>query len=210
MIDDGTRSILTRLAELERTATRRRRGVITDADPLSVAVSGSEVPYVGVKAIAGIGRLAVDDVVECLVTQNDLIILGRAGAGGGFQEAGPSGSDSGITSGSLTALTSGPSLTVLEAGEYEVTFGMHMQSTGAGVAGLIGALLVDGVGVGGSPNVSTDRLYTVSTAQFGGGKTETTIVVTLAAGDVLTLGRASQSGVAASFQEGYIAIRPAR
>lgn len=208
---DGTLSILRRLNEAERSSVSIRIGLVTDTSPLTVAIGGDEDnPWAGVKVLSDAGRLEVDDIVACLVTQNDVLVLGRLGDGGGFQSAGPAGGDAGVTSASLAALGSGPSLTVQEGGSYAITFGMHMQTTGAGVGGLIGAVLIDGAGQGGTPNVSTDRLYFVSTATFGGATVEKTIVRTLDAGDVLTLARASQSGVAASFQEGYIQIRPAR
>lgn len=209
--DDGTGSILVRLKATERRSLVRRRGEITDTDPLSVVLGGADTTdaYVGVKALADCGRLEVGDVVECLYAQNDVLIIGRAADGGGFQSAGPSGSDTGITSATVTALTSGPSLTVREAGAYAITFGMTMVLTGAGgVGGMVGALLIGGVAQGGA-TLTQDRLY-LATGQNGGATVEKTIIRTLAAGDVLTIGRASPNSVAAAFAEAYISIRPAR
>lgn len=72
---DALRDLLTRLGRLERYLPRYRQGVVTDDNPLSVALGGSDVSYTSVRTIAP--GLAVDDVVAVLVIGNDLIVLGR-------------------------------------------------------------------------------------------------------------------------------------
>lgn len=69
-----------RLDDLDHRATQVRLGVITDTDPLSVALGGSDTPYTTVKQIDA-APLAIDDVVAVLRFGRDLLILGRLSSG---------------------------------------------------------------------------------------------------------------------------------
>ncbi len=74
------RKLVRGFQDLERATATVRIGVITDIDPLSVTIGGSDVPYTSVKAIDG-AALDVDDVVAALTFGRDLLILGRIGDG---------------------------------------------------------------------------------------------------------------------------------
>jgi hypothetical protein len=83
-MDDRTlRNILAQLKDLKRLGVRYRQGEITNTDPLSVALGGSSVPYVGVTAL-DVATLRVGDTVSVLTFAGDLLVLGRIG--GGHQE----------------------------------------------------------------------------------------------------------------------------
>lgn len=72
--DAVLRDILTRLQRLERPQVKHRMGVITDTNPLSVALGGS-TPFTGVQSLSP--DLQVDDIVSVLTFGSDLIVQGR-------------------------------------------------------------------------------------------------------------------------------------
>lgn len=207
MQDDGTRSILERLTSLERNTCVRRLGEVTAVSPLSVDVGASGTAWLDVPALTSAGRLDIGDTVVCLLVGGvDLIVLGRAGGGGGNQEAGPSGSRASVVA-TLVALTSGPSLTVQESGTYIVRVECGAGTTGAGVTGLRVALLVGGVEHG---SANSEQGYFVAQTTNDGGRFAAEWDQALTAGQVLTLGVASTGGIAATFSGGFISIRPVR
>lgn len=75
MNDDTVRDLLRRLAALERRETRPRMAVVTDTNPLMVAIGGSADSY---EAAALDGPLLhVGDVVSVLTFGSDMLVLGR-------------------------------------------------------------------------------------------------------------------------------------
>lgn len=84
-MDDGTRQVLDRLNQMDLRAVVRRVGEVTAVSPLTVAVGGSDTPYVGVPQLASGGALIIGDVVLCLLADGkDLIVLGRIGPPAGW------------------------------------------------------------------------------------------------------------------------------
>lgn len=81
MDDRVTRDLLRRLRHIERRSVRLRRGVVTGASPLDVALGGSDTSYQDVPAV-GDGTFEVDDQVVVLMAGNELIVLGALGATG--------------------------------------------------------------------------------------------------------------------------------
>lgn len=68
--------LLRRLKQLEDRSVKHRIGVVTDTDPLSVALGGSDVPHTSVRCLYA-GPIEEDDVVSCLTFGRDLIVLGK-------------------------------------------------------------------------------------------------------------------------------------
>jgi len=112
MDDRTTRDLLTDLQSLKRDSVRLRKGVVTDTDPLAVALGGSDVSYVGVAAIDGLA-LVTGDVVSVLARGNDLLVVGRTGPG---ILRGTIAADGSITAGA------GFSVNKPSTGNYDVTF----------------------------------------------------------------------------------------
>lgn len=65
-----------RLARLEAESVRLRRGLVTQTDPLAVALGGSDVAYADVRTTSG-APFAVGDAICALVRAGELIVLGR-------------------------------------------------------------------------------------------------------------------------------------
>jgi len=73
MDDAAIRELLQRLGIIERTAVRYRQGIVTDDNPLAVALGGSDVPFVDLRALAPVH---VGDAVAVLTFGNDALVLG--------------------------------------------------------------------------------------------------------------------------------------
>lgn len=76
MNDAMLRSLMERIEKLERERVRYRQGVVTDDDPLSVAIGGAATPYTGADSLAGPGSLRRDDNVGALTWGNSMLVLG--------------------------------------------------------------------------------------------------------------------------------------
>lgn len=68
--------LMTRLKRVEDRMVKHRIGVVTDTDPLSVALGGASEPHTDVKCLDG-GPIATGDTVSCLTWGRDLLVLGR-------------------------------------------------------------------------------------------------------------------------------------
>lgn len=68
-------NLLERVKESERRGARLRLGEVDSTAPLSVALGGSDVPYADVARLEG-ASLAPGDLVACLLSGNDLLVLG--------------------------------------------------------------------------------------------------------------------------------------
>ena len=79
MNDEVLKGILQRLAQLERNSVHFRKGVVTATAPLNVKLGGSTVIYTDVRTVSAIrfAELAITDVVACLVSGNQLLVLGK-------------------------------------------------------------------------------------------------------------------------------------
>lgn len=153
MDDRSTREILAKFAKLEREVPRLRRGVVTDADPLSVALGGSSISYEGVTAIDGLA-LAVGDPVAVLFGGHTLWVVGRMGHGA---VRGQVGSDGSVVRGT------GFTATKNSTGVYTVTFSVAFSAIPIPVATPAGSTL--GVNAATSDHaVGSFRVYCSNTA----------------------------------------------
>lgn len=111
MNDAILRSLMERIDKLERERVRYRQGVVTDDDPLSVAVGGAATPYTGVDSLAGPASLRAGDNVGALTWGNSMLVLGALTSMAGVRVSAFTGSTTITTASStfaaMTGLTTG-------------------------------------------------------------------------------------------------------
>jgi hypothetical protein len=72
----ATKTLLNRLAKLERESVRLRKGRVTATVPLTVDLGSSGVPHRDVPVLAG-ATVALNDIVAVLISGNNIVVLGK-------------------------------------------------------------------------------------------------------------------------------------
>lgn len=74
------KELMEKIDKLERERVRFRKGRVTAARPLAVALGGADVPYTNVRKLAS-ATVVAGDHVAVLTWGNDLLVLGTIASG---------------------------------------------------------------------------------------------------------------------------------